>query len=164
MEDGDTLVSQYSKGMKSRLSVARALLNDGDLLFFDEPTSGLDPVSARRIKEISQSESRAGETVFLTTHDMAVADDLCDRVDFIVDGEISTIETPRQLKLQYGERRVRIEIVDQGTARSREFSLAGIAENPNFQEMLRHPGLETMHTLEASLEDVFIAVTGRSLS
>ncbi len=163
-DEGDMLVSQYSKGMKSRLSMARALLNDGELLFLDEPTSGLDPVSARRMKEIVQSERAAGKTVFLTTHDMAVADELCDRVAFIVGGTISVIDTPRELKLRHGERRIRVEVRDRGALEQSELPLTGLAESTEFQELLCHPGLETIHTLEASLEDVFVEVTGRELS
>lgn len=79
-EDADILVSQYSKGMKNRLNVARSLLHDPDLLFLDEPTTGLDPVNARRVKDLIRSQKKEGTTVFLTTHDMAVADELCDRV------------------------------------------------------------------------------------
>ena len=73
-------VSQYSKGMKNRLSVARALLHSPELLFMDEPTAGLDPLNARRIKDLIREQKAAGKTVFLTTHDMSVADELCDRV------------------------------------------------------------------------------------
>ena len=160
---GDMLVSQFSKGMKCRLSMARALLNDAELLFLDEPTSGLDPVSARRMKEIIQGQRAAGKTVFLTTHDMAVADELCDRVAFIIDGTISVIETPRQLKLMHGEPRLRVEFHDNGALQKREFPLPGIADDASFQKLLRHPRLETIHTLEASLEDVFVDVTGRPL-
>ena len=162
--DGDMLVSQYSKGMKSRLSMARALLNDGELLFLDEPTSGLDPVSSRRMKEIIQGQRADRKTVFLTTHDMAVADELCDRVAFIVGGTISVIDTPRQLKLSHGARRIRVEVRDKGVLEQSELPLTGLAESTEFRELLGHPGLETIHTLEASLEDVFVEITGRKLS
>ena len=85
-DDGDLLVSQFSKGMKNRLSVARSLVNDPKLLFMDEPTAGLDPVNARKIKDLIKAQKDAGKTVFLTTHDMTIADELCDRVAFIFDG------------------------------------------------------------------------------
>ena len=93
-EAGDLPVSQYSKGMKNRLNVARALLHDPELLFLDEPTTGLDPVNARLIQELIRKQKRAGKTVFLSTHNMTIANDLCDRVGFIVDGEIRLIEAP----------------------------------------------------------------------
>lgn len=161
--DGDMPVSQYSKGMKVRLSVARALINDPELLFLDEPSAGLDPVSARRIKELIRVQRDAGKTVFLTTHDMVLADELCDRVAFIVDGRIELIDTPRRLKLRYGERRVRIEHAGEGGVERSEFPLAGLGDNPEFLGILRRREIETIHTLEATLDDIFVRVTGRRL-
>lgn len=161
--DGDMPVSQYSKGMKVRLSVARALINDPELLFLDEPSAGLDPVSARRIKELIRAQRDAGKTVFLTTHDMVLADELCDRVAFIVDGRIELIDTPRRLKLRYGERRVRIEHAGEGGVERSEFPLAGLGDNPEFLGILRRREIETIHTLEATLDDIFVRVTGRRL-
>lgn len=157
-------VSRYSKGMKGRLSIARSLLNDPDILFLDEPTTGLDPVSARRIKELIRGQRRAGKTVFLTTHDMTAADDLCDRVAFIVDGRIALIDTPRNLELEYGERRVRVEYLEDGRTERREFPLDGLGAEQAFLDLLSHPELERIHTLEATLEDVFVRITGRSLA
>ena len=83
-EDADKRVSEYSKGMRGRLNVARALLPKPELLFLDEPTAGLDPVTNRQIRELVRERRAAGTTAFLTTHDMIVADELCDRVAFKV--------------------------------------------------------------------------------
>jgi fluoroquinolone transport system ATP-binding protein len=162
-DDADTPVGQYSKGMKHRLSVARALINEPELLFLDEPTSGLDPVSARNIKDLVREERDLGRTIFLTTHDMAVADQLCDRVALIVDSRIALVETPRALKLRHGAPRVRLELGSDVGTETREFPLAGLGANSAFLELLRTREIQTMHTLEATLEDVFIQVTGRSL-
>ena len=85
-DDGPMRVSQYSKGMKQRLSVARALLHNPELLFLDEPTAGLDPLNARRIMDLIKEQQRAGKTIFLTTHNMTAAEELCDRVAFIAGG------------------------------------------------------------------------------
>jgi fluoroquinolone transport system ATP-binding protein len=159
----DMPVSQYSKGMKTRLSIARALLNDPEILFLDEPTTGLDPVSARRIKALIRAQRDAGRTVFLTTHDMVVADELCDRVAFIVAGEIALIDTPRALKLQHGTRRVRVEVLEDGRTFATEFALDGLGADPAFLAVIGHPHLQTIHTLEAPLEDVFVDVTGQKL-
>jgi fluoroquinolone transport system ATP-binding protein len=74
------LVGEFSKGMRGRLTLARALLHRPELLFLDEPTAGLDPVSARRIRQIIREARNDGATVFLMTHDMVTADELCDRV------------------------------------------------------------------------------------
>jgi len=161
--DGKMPVSQYSKGMKNRLNVARALMHNPELIFMDEPTAGLDPVNARRVKELIKAQKAAGRTIFLTTHDMTVADELCDRVAFIVDGQIALVDTPRALKLQYGVPNVRVEYRTNSHMETREFPLTGLGENPAFLELLRN-GVETIHTTEASLEDIFIQVTGRGLS
>ena len=161
--DGDTLVSQFSKGMKNRLSIARALLNDPALIFLDEPTAGLDPVSGRRIKDLIKAQKDAGKTVFLTTHDMTIADELCDRVAFIVEGRIQLVDAPRNLKLEHGRHSVRVEYGRDGQTRQREFPLAGLGENREFARLLRRETIQTIHTQEANLEDVFIHVTGREL-
>jgi fluoroquinolone transport system ATP-binding protein len=161
--DGSMPVSHYSKGMKNRLSVARGLLHRPQLLFLDEPTAGLDPVNARRIKDLIKTQQQAGRTVFLTTHDMTVADALCDRVAFIVDGRIKLIDAPAELKLRYGQAIVQIEYQGDNGSHSREFPLAGLGENVEFLNLLRDQSVRTIHTLEASLEDVFIQVTGQAL-
>ncbi len=162
--DGDLLVSQYSKGMKNRLSVARALLHQPDLLFMDEPTAGLDPVNARRIKALIRAQKERGATVFLTTHDMYVADELCDRVAFLVDGQVQLIEAPRTLKLQYGRAQVQVEFQQNGCLTQELFALAGLGDNGRFQELLRADAIQTLHSQEATLDDIFIEVTGRSLA
>jgi fluoroquinolone transport system ATP-binding protein len=164
--DGDMLVAQYSKGMKNRLTVARALLHNPEILFLDEPTAGLDPVNARRIRELIRGQQTAGKTIFLTTHDMAVADSLCDRVAFIVDGTIQLVDTPRQLKLQHGQPLVRVAYLVNGNGRlsHREFSLANLAQDKTFWQVVQQYPIQTIHSQEATLEDIFIQVTGRALA
>ena len=163
-KDGDTPVAQFSKGMKNRLNVARALLHDPALLFMDEPTAGLDPVNAGRIKDLIREQQEAGKTIFLTTHDMTVADELCDRVAFLVDGRIELIDSPRELKLRYGRHQVRVEFLEEGRNMEAGFELDGLGSNEQFLDLLRRADLQTIHTLEASLADVFIQVTGRKLA
>jgi fluoroquinolone transport system ATP-binding protein len=163
-EDGDKPVGQYSKGMKCRLSIARSLLCSPELLFLDEPTGGLDPVNAQRIKELVRGERSAGRTVFLTTHDMSAADELCDRVAFIVDGRIVCVESPRVLKLRYGERAVRVEYGGRDGTHYADFPLDALADNAAFHELLRAAEVQTIHTREAGLADIFIRVTGRHLT
>lgn len=162
-EDADTLVGHFSKGMKNRLTVARALLHDPTLLFLDEPTAGLDPANARRITALIGDLQRSGKTIFLTTHDMAVAAALCHRVAFLVDGEIKAIAAPRELELRYGRPTVRVDFRANGQLDSREFPLGGLADNDAFLALLRTQAVETMHTQEASLDDIFVEVTGRAL-
>lgn len=163
LDDADMLVSQYSKGMKNRLSVARSLVNNPKLLFLDEPTAGLDPVNARKIKDLIKAQKDAGKTVFLTTHDMHIADELCDRVAFIVDGKLSLTDSPRELKLRYGKPEVRVEFGLNGKTEQRDFALAGLADNAEFLKLLREGSVRTLHTQEATLENIFIQMTGRSL-
>ena len=156
-------VGDFSKGMKMRLNFCRALLNKPDILFLDEPTSGLDPVNARRMMDIIREKKEAGCTIFLTTHNMHVADELCDRVAFMVDGELVLIDSPEKLKVQRGRRAVRVEWMNGNGLESREFHLDGLADNVDYLHLLREQRIETMHTMEASLDDIFIDVTGRSL-
>jgi len=161
--DGGMLVSQYSKGMKNRLSVARSLLHNPELIFMDEPTVGLDPVNARRIKELIKAQKASGKTVFLTTHDMTVADELCDRIAFIVHGRIALIDTPRELKLRSGQRKVRVEYQTMNGTEGRAFPLKGLGDNTDFLHLVRTHDIQTIHSQEATLEDIFIQVTGLKL-
>jgi len=96
-------IKEYSNGMKQRLLIARALLHEPEVLFLDEPTRGLDPNVAREIRAIVVDLARQGVTVFLTTHYMDEADQLCDRVAIIDRGTIVALDTPQQLKAVYGE-------------------------------------------------------------
>lgn len=163
-DDADKRVSQFSKGMRGRLNLARALLNQPELLFLDEPTSGLDPITSRRIQQLIREKRDQGTTVFLTTHNMVVAEELCDQVAFLVDGQIKLIDAPRTLKLKYGKRTVRVEYGSQNELHTQEFNLTGLADNTEFLNTLRHESLQTIHTQETSLEDIFIQITGRALS
>lgn len=159
----NTRVSDFSKGMKMRLNFCRALLNKPKIVFLDEPTSGLDPVNAKRIKNIILEKKSEGTTIFLTTHNMNVAEDLCDRVAFIVNGEIKLIDSPRQLKINKGQKLLRVEYSENNSMKTKDFNLKNIGNNQSYLELLRTKEIETMHTLEATLEDIFIEVTGRSL-
>lgn len=162
--DAEVSVSRYSKGMMTRLGVARALIHNPELLFMDEPTVGLDPTNARLVRDLIKSRRDAGATIFLTTHDMSTVDELCDRAAFIVDGEIRLIDSPRTLKLEHGRAEVRVEYLEQGKTSTAEFPLGGLAENPEFIELLKTHEVQTLHSLEATLEDIFIEVTGQSLT
>ena len=158
-------VGKYSKGMQMRLTFARALLNDPELLFLDEPTSGLDPVSARTVKDMIRNLKAMGRTIFLTTHDMSTADELCDRVAFIVEGQIVALDKPSELKIARSQRLVRVEYRhENGELASTEFPMDSLADNPEFHAVLRGHRVETIHSREASLDDVFVEITGRTLS
>jgi fluoroquinolone transport system ATP-binding protein len=162
-DDGKKPVSQFSKGMGMRLNVARALLNKPELLFLDEPTSGLDPVNARQIKDLLQRKRQEGMTIFLTTHNMTVADELCDRVAFLIDGVIKLVDAPEKLKIERGKRLVEVEYGMYDHPQRQLYPLDGLGENSAFLDLLRTEPIQTMHTQEPTLEDIFISVTGRSL-
>jgi fluoroquinolone transport system ATP-binding protein len=157
-------VGKYSKGMKMRLVLARSLLNRPKLWFLDEPTTGQDPEHAVLVRQLIQERAAAGTTVFLTTHDMTAADTLCDRVAFLVGGEIAALDTPQNLKLAHAKKVVRVESRFRDSLDCREFSLEDELGKQSFIEWVRERDIETIHTLEPSLEDVFLEITGRDLS
>ena len=164
-DDANTRVGKYSKGMQMRLTFARSLINDPDLLFLDEPTSGMDPVNARKVRNMILGLKARGRTIFLTTHDMATANELCDRVAFVVDGRIVALDTPTELKIARSQRLVRVEYRgENGRLDTAEFPMDGLADDPAFHALLRDQHVETIHSREASLEDVFVEITGRQLS
>ncbi|GAA4553337.1 ABC transporter ATP-binding protein [Amycolatopsis samaneae] len=164
-DDAETRVGKFSKGMQMRLVFARALLHEPDLLFLDEPTSGLDPVNAAKVRDIVLAERARGTTVFLTTHDMATADQLCDRVAFVVDGRIAALDSPKELKLARSLREVRVEYRDGAEALlGKDFPLDGLADNAAFLRLVRTERVASMHSKEATLDDVFVESTGRSLT
>jgi fluoroquinolone transport system ATP-binding protein len=155
---------EYSKGMKHRLTFARSMINNPELWFLDEPTTGLDPAIAASIKDIIREQNQNGVTVFLTTHNMYIADELCNRVAFIVDGEIKLIDSPKNLKLQYGEKLVEVEYSRDGAVRKETFSTVEDKDKEHLKQVIDKGGILTMHTKEATLEEIFIKVTGRGLS
>lgn len=157
-------VSHLSKGMKMRLNFCRAILNDPDILFLDEPTSGLDPVNAQRMKDLILERKAAGKTVLITTHNMQAAEEICDRVAFIVDGQIKLIDSPRELRLREGKRSIRVEYRDKAAIRHTDYSLEGLGENEHFLRLIKEHSIETMHSMESSLEQIFLDVTGRKLT
>lgn len=154
-------VEAYSKGMKIRLNFIRAIQHNPDILFFDEPTSGLDPVNAHKIKQHVLSLKSQGKTIFITTHSMETADQLCDRVSFIVDGNLQATDTPTNLKNKYGKDAVKVELQNGNTE---EFLLNDLGKNTAFFNFLKQDEVRKIHTLEATLEEVFIKITGKTLS
>ncbi len=159
----DKKAGEFSKGMKHRLTFARSMLNNPELWFLDEPTTGLDPAIAAEIKNIIRDKNNEGVTIFLTTHNMYIADELCDRVAFIVDGEIKLIDSPKNLKLQYGQNLVDVEYGDGKGLKKETFSTVDEKDIKKLQELIGKKHIATMHTKEATLEEIFIKVTGREL-
>jgi ABC-2 type transport system ATP-binding protein len=153
----DQRVKTYSTGMKQRLLIARSLINSPRVLFFDEPTRGLDPASARELRDLIRNLARSGTTVFLTTHYMDEADELCDRVAFLKSGKIVALDTPQELKLTYGRRAARVLL------RSRQavdVDLDSARDAARLEAWLNAGDVMTIHSQEGSLEDVFIGIAG----
>lgn len=162
-EDRDKMVGEFSKGMKIRLNLVRALLNEPKMLFLDEPTNGLDPTNAKILKDMIREFKQAGGTVFITSHIMADIDQLCDRVAFIVDGQIKEIDSPRNLKIRYGKKVVKIEYKENSHTNTKEFPMKDIGKNEEFLKIIETKDIETIHSGETTLEDIFIKVTGVKL-
>ena len=161
-EDAAKKAGAYSKGMKQRLGFARSMINKPDLWFIDEPTMGLDPGTARGIKGIISRKKAEGTTIFLTTHDMFAADELCDRVGFIVDGKIVAVDTPKNLKLKYGQPTVTVEYSEGGELKSQELGMSG-DDKAALQKFIGEHDVKTIHSGEPTLEEIFIKLTGRGL-
>lgn len=162
-EAGKKRTGEYSKGMKQRLVFARSIMNKPDILFLDEPTSGLDPSTARRIIDIINSEKKRGATIILTTHNMMIADELCDTVAFINDGSIINQDSPRNLKLHYGQNSVKVEWRDNGKLESILLFMNKTEDQNKLRDLVISKKVETIHSQEASLEKIFIKLTGRGL-
>lgn len=152
-------VSSYSKGMRQRASMARALISNPQLLFLDEPTSGLDPSGAVLFRKIIEEEKRKGTTVFLTTHNMVDADLLCDRVAFISNGNIVALDTPKNLKEKNSSHQVLIEYVYKGERKTEIVEADELKKNMMFAQ----DEIISIHSKEPTLEDMFIKYTGRRL-
>lgn len=163
MGDRDTRVSAFSKGMKMRLNFIRSLLNRPEILFLDEPTAGLDPGNARIMKDIILDLQKEGVTIFLTTHHMDDAGELCKRLAFMVEGSLPVIDSTSALKFRHGEKKLRVTYTEGDDSSTLELPMEGLADNKLFQEILKNKEVLTIHTMEASLEDIFIRVTGQQL-
>ncbi len=179
LERKDSQVRAYSRGMRQRLILAMALISDPEVLFLDEPTSGLDVQSSRLIKELLLKLNRAGKTIFLTTHDMDEANQLCHRVAIINKGKLIAINAPEQLKLT-ASRRHSVEVSFANSIHpSTLATLPGVSDVQRLGDKYRlftsAPGevaaavvslahahgfkIISLNTLTPSLEDAFLALT-----
>ena len=154
-------VGKFSKGMKQKVMIARALVNDPQILFLDEPTSGLDPRSSIEIRHFIQRLSGEGKTIILTTHNMEEADILCHDLAIIHKGKVIARGAPKMLKKQYGQDTLKIETTD-GNVYERPLNSAECAEL--FARLSRGGQIFSAASEEATLEDVFIRLTGEQLT
>lgn len=186
-EKSGAWVKNLSGGQKQRLAVATALVGNPDLIFLDEPTTGLDPSSRRELWEIIESFNAAGKTVLLTTHYMEEAERLCDRVAIFDSGKIISQGTPKELIRSLGAEHVIEFSTDRALQENELQSLREIDSvdgielfNDDYRISLGHPHevlprlihrlsdhnitMTGLTTRSASLEDVFVAKTGRQMS
>ncbi len=154
-------VRHYSNGMKQRLLIARALLHRPRLLFLDEPTKGLDPTVARQIRRLVVGLADQGVTVLLTTHYMEEADQLCQRVAFLNEGRIVALDTPQRLKVTYGQHHLKAKLDD---GERLTLSLDDPNDGRRLGELAAAGRIVTLHSAEATLEEVFIRLTGKGLA
>lgn len=154
-------VQHYSNGMKQRLLIARALLHRPRVIFLDEPTRGLDPVVGREIRRLVIDLTTHGVTIFLTTHYMEEANELCRRVAFLSEGRIVALDTPHNLKVAHGKRSLKATL-DDGS--SLDIALDDEDAGKQLAQLVSSGKIRTLHSTEATLETVFIQIAGRELS
>lgn len=154
------VVSKLSKGMRGRLALARAVLHEPDILFLDEPTTGLDPSTAEEIHQLIRKEQERGATVFLTTHNMAEAEKLCNHVVLLHEGTIVEYGEPEEVCRRYNHQNKLLIRLHNGT----NLELANDHTSADaVRDYLEAEELETIHTSEPNLETVFMELTGRGL-
>ncbi|AOL22356.1 fluoroquinolone transport system ATP-binding protein [Erythrobacter litoralis] len=158
LEHASKRVQDLSKGMKIRLNLARALLHDPELYFLDEPTSGQDPARVRLISSLILNLKARGKTILMATHDMAVAERICDRVGFLIAGRIVKSGAPSNLKRSMAEPRVEVAHRAGESDKTETFPLAALGENSRFRELLAADRIVSLRSVEPSLDDVFIKV------
>lgn len=159
-EDSNKQVMKLSKGMKQRVTLARAILHKPDLLFLDEPTSSLDPANTKHIHAGLKQLNKEGTTIFLTTHDMYEAETLCDRVAFLHNGEIQLLDTPENVRLKYAKPSIKLLLTDNRTITVRK-NAEGADE---ISKYMNNGELLTIHSNEPTLGDIFVQLTGRDLA
>jgi len=179
-------VEGYSRGMRQRLHIARGLLHSPELLFMDEPSIGVDPVGARELRATVANLAATGTTVLLTTHYMAEADELCDRIAVIVNGRIRALGTPAELRRHAEGRRVlevevygvddghlaairrvpgvrECNVEERGTAQVLTVqSDAGRDVQPDVLRALSGLRLGRVEVREPTLEDAYVAIVNES--
>jgi len=153
-----TSVSNLSKGMRNRVSFCRALLKDIRILFLDEPTSGLDPATAKEIHRMLLQQREKGTTVFLTTHNMYEAQELCDHVALLNQGRIVEYGRPKDICLRYDHLNKILVGRKNGEIIELENSRACLKQLSSFIEK---EDIATIHSSEPDLEKVFLELTGR---
>ncbi|GAB1763447.1 ABC transporter ATP-binding protein [Priestia megaterium] len=159
LSDKKTIVQKLSKGMRQRVVLARAFLHKPKILFLDEPTSALDPVNTKHIYKGLRKLNEQGTTIFLTTHDMIEAEELCDRVAFLHQGEIKLLDTPKNLRLKFSRKSISL-IVGDGNSITVKNDEQGAKQ---ISDYMKNGQLLSIHSNEPTLGDIFVQLTGSEL-
>ncbi|MET4561175.1 ABC-2 type transport system ATP-binding protein [Lysinibacillus parviboronicapiens] len=152
-------ISQLSKGMIQRVTLARAIMHKPELLFLDEPTSALDPVNTQHIYNGLRKLNAMGTTIFLTTHDMGEAEILCDRVAFLHQGKIRAIGSPKQLKKEFGDDSITVELQNGECTTIQN----GAQDAQKLYSWMKSEEVVRIYTNEPTLGDIFMQITGSDL-
>ena len=156
-----TAASKLSKGMKSRLRLARALMADPEVIFLDEPTSGLDPATSTEIQRLILYKKKEGKTIFLTTHNMTEAEKLCDKISLLCDGKIVEHGAPREICRRYHHQKKLVIHLTDGS----DMEIAhDLSSAETVRELLQDGKIDTIHSTEPDLETVFMELTGKELA
>ncbi|MBP7633513.1 ABC transporter ATP-binding protein [Candidatus Ozemobacteraceae bacterium] len=163
-EYADIPTIRLSRGWRQRVLIARGLLHRPKVFFLDEPTSALDPQSALSIRRVVRSLRDEGTTVFLTTHYMEEASDLCDQIAILHDGRIVASDTPDNIRMQFGRPLIDVTLHNRETGADRTVSLPiADPETPaRISGWLSEGSVVRIHTQEATLEEAFLRLTGSS--
>jgi ABC-2 type transport system ATP-binding protein len=159
LNEQKVIIQRLSKGMKQRVTLARALLHKPAILFLDEPTSALDPVNSKHIYKGLKKLNEEGTTIFLTTHDMHEAEEICDRVAFLHNGEIKLLDTPQNLRCQYSEGFISL-VLKSGEVLTIKNDEQGADK---ISDYIKKRELVSIHSNEPSLGDIFVRLTGSEL-
>lgn len=162
-EHADKKVSDFSKGMKSRLNFIKSLVHNPEILFLDEPTSGLDPNNAKIMKDMIMKEREKGKTIIITTHNMQDATELCDRVVFIVDGQMKALDTPHNFIMKRGAAKVTYSYMENGKEQSNTSVLSELSDDMLLKELISGNRIIAIHSAEPTLSDIFMELTGAQL-
>lgn len=158
---GKTAAGNLSKGMKNRLRLARVFMINPSVLFLDEPTSGLDPATSEDIQQLILAEKKKGKTIFLTTHNMAEAEKLCDHVALLHKGKIVEYGSPQEVCRRYNHQKKLLIHLTDGT--DKEIPTDTHAAEMVY-ELMKNNMVETIHSSEPNLETVFLELTGEELA
>ena len=149
--------------MKSRLNFVKSLIHNPQILFLDEPTSGLDPNNAKIMKDMILKERENGKTIIITTHNMQDATELCDRVVFIVDGQMKALDTPHNFIMSRGAARVTYTYMEENKEQVRTCLLSDMSNDALLSELISQNLITSIHSTEPTLNDIFIELTGAQL-